>query len=113
MSKKTCTVHHIALKVGNIPYFISFFEDVFGMSVYKKRGEAGAYDSVWLDGGIQLLNTTTENPMAGSMDHISFLVDDVEEIKKRAEKYGAFPCPEKAAHWFQIPEGIVFELKAE
>ena len=83
------------------------------MSVYKTRGEAERYDSVWLDGGIQLLNTTTEKPMTGSLDHISVLVDDVEETKKRAEKYGAFPCTEKAAHWFQIPEGIVFELKAE
>lgn len=113
MDKKICRIHHVALKVGDIPYFIRFFEDVFHMPVYKTRGEAERYDSVWLDGGIQLLNTTTEKPMAGSMDHVSILVDDIEETKKRAKEYGAFPYPEKDANWFQIPEGIVFELKTE
>lgn len=83
------TIHHVALRVGDLPYFVEFFHQVFGMSVTKQREKDGV------------------------MDHVSFLVDDVEETKKKAEPYGGRPCPDKAAHWFEIPQGIVFELKTE
>lgn len=113
MSTAPCMIHHVALKVANIPYFIRFFEDVFSMSVTKTRGEEGAWDSVWLDGGVQLIASDCQTPRAGTMDHVSFLVPDVEETKKKAEKYGAAPVPGKREHWFQIPEQILFELKTE
>lgn len=111
--KKPCMIHHVALKVGDIPYFVKFFKEVFDMSVYKTRGAEGSWDSVWLDGGVQLLTEKSETPVDGVMHHVSFLVENIEETKKKAEKYGATPFPGKAAHWFQIPEGIVFELKTE
>ena len=114
MSENHCgMIHHVALKVGNIPYFVKFFEDVFDMTITKTRGEEGNFDSVWLSGGVQLLNTSTNDPKAGVMDHVSFLVDSIENVKQKAEKFGATPYPGKGAHWFQIPEGLVFELKTE
>ncbi len=111
--EQTCAIHHVALKVGNIPYFLKFFKDVFFMSVVKTRGEEGQYDSVWLSGGVQLLSTTVDAPKSGVLDHVSFLVPDIESVKERAKRYGATPYPGKGDHWFQIPEGIVFELKIQ
>lgn len=108
-----CMIHHVALKVADIPYFIRFFSDVFSMSVTKTRGDEGAWDSVWLSGGVQLLSAECPTPRAGTMDHVSFLVPDVEAVKQKAAAYGAAPVPGKGAHWFQIPEQILFELKTE
>ena len=106
-------IHHVALRVGDLPYFVDFFHQVFGMSVTKQREKDGVVDSIWLDGGIQLLIDRSATPRDGVMDHVSFLVDNIEETKKKAEPYGGTPCPGKAAHWFEIPQGIVFELKTE
>jgi len=112
MSSKA-TLHHVALCVKDIPYFIQFFDDVFNMSIEKTRGPEGAWDSVWLDGGVQLIAADCPTPRAGTMDHISFRVEDIEATKKKAEKYGATPVSGKRDHWFQIPEQILFELKTE
>ena len=108
---KTANIHHVALRVGDIPYFVDFFHQVFGMNIVKTRGEEGAYDSVWLDGGVQLLSDRSDSPSLGVQDHVSFAVEDIEKTKELALPYGGMPVPGKKNHWFQIPQGIVFELK--
>lgn len=111
--KKPATIHHVALKVNDILRAIDFFENVFDMSVIKTCDEGGNLTSVWLDGGVQLVSEQHGTSMGSMMDHISFLVENVDKTIQIAEQYGAVPVPGKATGWFQISDGIIFELKTE
>lgn len=106
-----CHLGHIGLRLGNIPHYIRFFEDVFGMRVTRTAGPEDAPTSVWLDGGIQLMDETTDDPKAGAVHHICIIVEDVAGTIALAKPYGATSIEGKGAHWFTIPNGPDFELK--
>lgn len=106
-----CHVGHVGLRLGNIPYYTKFFEEVFGMQVTRISGPADAPDSVWLDGGIQLMAEAADDPKSGAMHHLCILVPDVEQTLALARPYGAVPVEGKGAHWFTIPGGPDLELK--
>lgn len=109
--QKASYVDHVALRLGNIPYYTKFFETVFGMSPIRVDGPADNPRSVWLDGGIQLMQDTTDAPLSGAMHHLCLIVPDVAETIRLAGPFGAAPVEGKGAHWFTIPGGPNFELK--
>ena len=108
-----CRLDHIAIQTDDIASAIRFFEDVFGMRVYRTRGEGDNLSSVWLDGGIQLSSdpSACEPHVNGRFHHVGMLVPSVEAVKEKALRYGAKPYPGKGDHWFVLPNGLVFELK--
>lgn len=113
MSNPFCRVGHVGLRLGNIPYYIQFFSDVFGMQVTRVQGPQENPSSVWLDGGIQLMDETSDAPAEGSMHHLCIIVPDVEQTLALAKPYGAVPVEGRGAHWFTIPGGPHFELKTK
>ena len=102
---------HVALRIKNSSEAVRFFQNVFGMSVVKVRNDGGTKSSVWLSGGIQLIEDSSPFE-EGMMDHVCFLVADIEKTIRLAERFGALPAPERGVGWFRLREGLVIELKA-
>lgn len=111
MNVAPCHVGHVGLRLGKIPFYTEFFQTVFGMNVIRTIGPEENPTSVWLDGGIQLMDETTDHPECGAMHHLCIIVSDVEQTIALAKPYGAAPVAGKGAHWFTIPGGPHFELK--
>ncbi len=108
-----CPIDHISIDVADMEKYIRFFETVFGMKVSRVQGSAEAPESVWLDGGIQLLHVEEPSMENGRFQHLAFQVMDVDSVLEKASHYGAVPVPGKAHHWFMLPDGIRFELKVK
>ena len=108
-----CPIDHISIDVENIAEYTRFFEDVFGMKVWRGKGPAESPDSVWLDGGIQLIRVENPSQENGRYHHLAFQVMSVEAVLEKAKPYGAVPVPGKGHHWFMLPNGIKFELKEQ
>lgn len=108
-----CPIDHISIDVADMAKYIRFFETVFGMKVCRIKGSAEAPESVWLDGGIQLLHVEEPSMENGRYHHLAFQVMDVDSVLAKASHYGAVPVPGKGHHWFMLPDGIRFELKVQ
>lgn len=101
-------IHHSALNVKDFNWYVSFFEDVFEMSIRQTRG-AVPNRKLWFHQGIQL-NECPNNTTAGTLyDHIGISTDNPEEVLSRALKKGCVQIPDKP-RWFRLPDGIVIEL---
>lgn len=112
-SDKFCPLHHIAIDVADLEGTLAFFQEVFGMTVIRKRGPDERPDAVWLDGGVQLdrvEDAGPENGRNGRFSHIAFQTTDVPAVLERAKAFGAAPVPEKEPHWFMLPNGLRFEM---
>ena len=106
-------IHHAAVRTNDLEWYTGFFQDVFGMTVEKTRGEKPCRQ-IWLYEGIQLIETqeTEDPPVLGLYDHISLGVDrDPEAAAKAAIAYGCRAIEGKGPHWFALPNGIQIELK--
>lgn len=110
-SDRFCPIHHIAIDVADLEGTLRFFQTVFGMTVIRKKGPEDHPDSVWLDGGVQLDRVANAGRENGRFSHISFRTTDIPAVIQRAKAFGAAPVPGKGAHWFMLPDGMVFEMK--
>lgn len=108
-----CPIDHIAIDVADIAKYTRFFEAVFGMKVWRVKGPAESPESVWLDGGVQLLSVKDPSMENGRYHHLAFQVMSVDAVLEKAKTYGAVPVPGKGHHWFMLPDGIKFELKEQ
>lgn len=112
-SETFCPIDHISIDVVELETAVQFFRDVFGMSVTRAKGPDQRPDSVWLDGGIQLVRVEEANHENGRFHHLAFQVKDTEPVIQRARQYGAVPVPGRGEHWFMLPNGLCFELKKQ
>ena len=110
MTDHLCPIHHIAIDVADMNTALTFFQDVFGMTVTRTQGPEDAPASIWLDGGVQLCRVDRQKADCGRINHLSFHCTDLEGVLARAAQYGAQPIPGKARHWFSAL-GIPFEIK--
>lgn len=101
-------IHHAALNVDPLDWYVSFFETVFGMEVRKTAGKA-PHRKVWFHQGIQLNECAAGSGQAGPCDHVSIAVEDVEDTVKAALAQGCTPLP-NGANWFVLPNGFPLEL---
>ena len=79
-----CPIDHIAIDVADIAKYTRFFETVFGMKVWRVKGPAESPESVWLDGGIQLLSVKDPSMENGRYHHLAFQVMSVDAVLERA-----------------------------
>ena len=106
-------IHHAAIRVNDLEWYLDFFQRVFGMTIEKTRGEKPCRQ-IWLFEGIQLIETERKEDQAksGLCDHISLGVEgDPQDAAKEAVVNGCSPVNGKGAHWFALPNGILMELK--
>ena len=106
-------IHHVAVKVNNLEWYVDFFQNVLGMTIEKTKGEKPSRQ-LWFYEGIQLVETeeleTLQNPSL--YDHISLGVDeDPKDVAKIAIAHGCNSMEGKGAHWFALPNRVPIELK--
>lgn len=100
---------HAALNVRDFEWYLSFFEDIFGMKEEKRQGSM-PYRKIWLDGGIQLNECQADITSAGPMDHLGFESDDAGGVVEAAKARGCIAVPFRPT-WFILPNGVVIEMK--
>lgn len=101
-------LHHIALNVCDIEWYISFFGKIFGMEIRKTAGKV-PNRKVWFVEGIQLNECQDVPDTRGICDHISIAVPDIRTAVNAALKEGCAPLP-NGEHWFALPNGMPVEL---
>ncbi len=102
-------LEHVALYVQDLQWYIRFFEDAFGMIIRKTREKDGAVSQVWLNGGIQLIAEPVGESGNGRMNHLGFMVENLENTIAAVKQYGAVETP-KGPNWFRLRDGLVIEL---
>mgnify|MGYP005758636193 FL=1 len=101
-------LEHMAIRVRDLEWHIRFFEEVFGMPVKKRMGEA-PNRKVWLEGGIQLNETTEFDGPEGRADHLGIMTDDVEGALDRAYARGVREM-KQGKNWIELPDGLCIEV---
>ena len=100
------TLHHIALSVDRLDWYLDFFTTVFEMTVQKTAGDAPER-KIWFHEGVQL-NEAPDTPAAGTLyDHLAISAEDKETVIARAEKFG---CRRIKENWISLPDGVTIEL---
>lgn len=103
-------LEHMALKVRDFDWHVSFFQEVFDMPVRLFMGEA-PNRKIWLHAGIQFNEDVNFNNEEGRADHLGIMVEDVADIMEKAYARGAKPAPQ-GDNWFVLPSGITVEVIA-
>ena len=101
-------LEHMAIRVRDLDWHISFFEKVFGMTVKKQLGKA-PNRKVWLQNGLQLNETTDFEGPEGRADHLGIMTDDVNEALRKAYELGAKDMPQ-GHNWIELPDGLCIEV---
>ena len=102
-------IHHVALNVGDLDWYVGFFENVFGMTIQRTRGEKPERQ-VWFREGIQLNESADALTGGNLIDHFSLGVDDIPSAAARAIEAGCTAMAE-GPHWVALPNGARLELK--
>lgn len=103
-------VHHVAIKVENLSWYLSFFKEVLGMEIEREGKTPAGQRQVWLSGGLQLKETS--HPQEdGRFDHLCLMVPSVEEVREKALLRSCQPLPQH--HWLALPDGLTLELFEE
>jgi 3-phenylpropionate/trans-cinnamate dioxygenase ferredoxin subunit len=84
---------HLAITSPDPSSLAVMFEEVFGMTVLRHEG-----DTVYLtDGYLHFVITPTKDDGPGGINHVGFYVDDLAEIRDRADAAGLSAAPAAAA----------------
>ncbi len=102
-------LHHTAIYVTDIQWFIDFFEEALGMRVSKYDGEKECPTQVWLDGGIQLIAKSTVAGSQSGLAHLGLACRSREEAVAMVKPYANATCPQ-GENWLELPDGIILEL---
>jgi len=106
----TAIVNHVALGVADYDWYVTFFQEVFGMEKERSRGEK-PQRQIWFKQGIQLNEVATTYQGKNNLyDHIGFKVDDLEAFRQKALAKGCTELPNKK-NWFVLPNQVLVEMK--
>lgn len=73
-------LRHLALRVGDVPRAVAFYERVFGMRVVWQPDPDNAYLSSGCD-NLALHRGAHGEPAAGALDHLGFVVPTIAEVE--------------------------------
>jgi catechol 2,3-dioxygenase-like lactoylglutathione lyase family enzyme len=106
-------VEHVAIRVNDIQWHISFFREVLGMEAREIDGPLEAPNQYWTIGGLQLMSSpgfvARPSNDAGWLAHLGLMVDDVEAALAAAHTYGVKELPQ-GRNWLQLPDGLAVEF---
>jgi catechol 2,3-dioxygenase-like lactoylglutathione lyase family enzyme len=103
-------VHHVAIYVKDIVWYIDFFEKALSMKVKNYEGPKAHPTQAWLDGGIQLIEKAAlRDGTDGHMAHIGIECGNQKKAVERVREYAAATCPQ-GDNWLRMPDGLVLEL---
>ncbi len=118
-------IAHLAIQVRDMDRSLRFYRDVIGMS-YVGTSEATDYQRVSLSIGQVNLTLLKRNDVDGStappsaqnaigLDHLGFVVDDVNALCERLKEAGAEFVTEGPADFFKVrdPDGVLLDIASE
>lgn len=104
-------LEHVGYRVKDLNWYLTFFEEVYGMGVEKQKVHPTGLREVWLVGGLQLVEDPAfEGEDYGRAHHVCLLVDDLEGIRAAALAHGCKELPQH--HWVELPDGQKIEMFA-
>ena len=116
-------IKHIALATHDPAKTAAFYMENFGLQeLHRKPADTGV-DGVWLsDGYIYFailkignpdVSTTLPADATGTVDHIGFYVDDLEESCEAVEKAGSVKCSNSSEQnrKYADPDGIMLDIR--
>lgn len=101
-------LHHVALCVADFEWHLSFFKEVFGMSVSRETGTAGNRQ-LWFYEGIQIIEKQCLLSAEHIVDHIAVSVLDSKDVITKAVSFGC-TLPANHDNWIVLPNGLQIEL---
>ena len=119
---KVHTLDHAAFFAEDVPWFVEFFENVFGMAVADTDpGEGDNPRQVWMDGGIQIIRKDRIQPDQMIRDisqsghdillaHIALSVPDMDQVLAKAYSYDEIREMPQGRNWIRLPDGICIEI---
>ena len=102
-------IHHVALNVEAMDWYVDFFQNIFEMTVQRTDGER-PNRRLWFAEGVQLNECAAAPARGDAIDHFSLGVEDVPAAAEAAVKAGCAALPE-GPHWVALPNGVRLELK--
>ena len=102
-------IHHVALNTSDMDWYVSFFQNVFGMTVQRTAGEQPKR-RLWFREGVQLNECASAVNCGDAVDHFSLGVEDIPAAVEAAVKAGCTALPD-GPHWIALPNGVRLELK--
>lgn len=103
------SLHHTAIFVTDILWYIDFFENALGMRITQYDGEKENPSQVWFDGGIQLIAKNGADGVPERLAHLGLVCRDKDESVSKVKLYAAGTCPQ-GENWLELPDGIILEL---
>ena len=116
-------IKHIALATEDPAKTAAFYMENFGLKELRRSPADTGADGVWLSDGyiyfaiLKLGSGDTSNKVApgatGTVDHIGFYVDDLEESCAAIERANAKELPNTSAvnRKYSDPDGIALDLR--
>ncbi|WP_101909187.1 VOC family protein [Marasmitruncus massiliensis] len=98
--------HHTALYVQDLEWYLSFFRDVFGMSVTLSEGDPQRPDQVWLDGDLQLIRSKDSEC---TLAHLALKPENAEQAISMAQSLGIGSLA-RGENWLRLSDGLVLEI---
>ena len=102
-------VDHTAVHVTDLDKHVEFFLDVFGITVVREKNEDYVERQVWLSAGIELIESAEEAEAGGANWHIGIMVDDYDDVLKRAYAAGCIRFGQ-GENWFRYRDGPLLEV---
>ena len=116
-------IKHIALASEDPAKTAAFYIDNFGLAELRREPADTGADGVWLsDGYIYFAILKVGNPdvttalapgATGTVDHIGFYVDDLEESCEAVEKAGSIKCDNSSEmnRKYADPDGMMLDIR--
>ncbi|SNS81023.1 hypothetical protein SAMN05446037_102215 [Anaerovirgula multivorans] len=107
--QKKSYVEHMAVRVKDIQWHISFFQEVLGMTIKSVDGSQDNPKQIWTIGGLQLISDPTFEGPEGRAAHLGIMTEDLEAALEEAYERGVIELPQ-GRNWFVLPDGLCIEL---
>lgn len=102
-------LEHVAIRVADIHWYVSFFAEAFGMTMREVDGPLDDPRQYWTIGGVQLIQDPSVVPGEGQLAHLGLMCEDLDAAISAARARGATSSP-RGHNWLLLPDGLCLEL---
>jgi glyoxylase I family protein len=103
-------LEHIAIRVKDIDWHVTFFREVLGLGIRDQKPASGTVPrQVWIEGGVQLISDPGFDGPEARCAHLGVMVEDFDGVLARAASFGATALP-AGPNWLVLPDGLNVEI---
>ncbi|MBU6497579.1 MAG: VOC family protein [Rhodospirillales bacterium] len=103
-------IEHVAIRVKDIQWHVTFFREVLGLGIRDEMPASGGVPhQVWVRGGVQLISDPGFAGPEARLAHLGIMVEDYDGVLARAAAFGARALP-AGPNWLALPDGLNIEI---